>query len=535
MQHWRTTTKIDPMTPAALGHIATPDHRAARIGQDLLDRGATAVDAVVAASAALCAVYPQNVTLGGDTWTLVAPAGAAPVAINGTGRSPADLSAQQLQDRGYRAVPGVGPHSITVPGLVAAWGEMHDQWGRTPFADVIAPAVELARSSMIAPALARDLEQQADHLRADPGCAQVFFDADGSVLAIGDELRQPELADTLERIGAEGPATFYGGDVGRRYAAGLRQAGSMISTDDLTQHRTERVAPIAVRFGDVDVLTTPPNSQGFTLLKILRLMEQLELTDPSAPEQVKLIMEVVALAGQERDRLLADPDFVDVPVEMILDDATVEQHVADLRQGRRGSHLPAPTPPLGGDTIAIVATDADGGWVSSVQSVAGTFGSRVLEPSTGILAHNRGSGFSLDPNHPGYLEGGRRPPHTLMPSLVRRDRRVVGALATMGGKNQPFILAQVLCRILAGDHPQQAINAPRWMVQRTDDADRLIVADERLPDPLLTELAASATTEVTAMVDNRMGHCHAIWETEAGPLVGTDPRADGRPANAADR
>lgn len=523
------------MSLARTGRIATPDHRATRIGQDLLDSGASAVDAVVAASAALCAVYPQNVTLGGDTWTLVAAPDAEPVAINGTGRSPADLSAETLKATGHAEVPGAGPHSITVPGLVAAWGELHDQWGRTSFADLLRPARELAAGSTIAPAFARDLARQADHLRADPGCAGVFFGEDGSVLSVGDQLRQPALADTLSQIGVDGPAALYGGDVGRRYVAGLRQAGSMISNDDLTEHRTERVEPIATGFGGVEVLTSPPNSQGFTLLKILRLMAGLGVTDPGEPHQVKLIMEAVALAGQERDRLLGDPEFVDVDVDQLLDPATVDEQVADLLRGHPTPPSTAPAPPLGGDTIAMVAVDVDGCWVSSVQSVAGTFGSRVLEPSTGILAHNRGSGFSLNADHPGYLQGGRRPPHTLMPSLIRQDRQVVGALATMGGKNQPFILAQVLCRILAGDHPQQAVAAPRWMVQRPGLDDRLIVADDRLPGTLIAELSAAASIEVTTMADNRLGHCHALWEAEDGPLVGTDPRADGLPPHEPDR
>lgn len=176
----------------------------------------------------------------------------------------------------------------------------------------------------------------------------------------------------------------------------------------------------------------------------------------------------------------------------------------------------------------MVAVDSDGLWVSSVQSVAGTFGSRVLEPATGILAHNRGSGFSLDPTSPGYLAGGRRPPHTLMPSLMRRNGRTVGAVATMGGHNQPVIVTQVLARILAGDHPQQAVAAPRWVVQR-GSGDRLVLADERLDQAVRSQLAAAARTETVAMTDNRLGHAQAIWTTDLpGELRwGTDPRADG--------
>lgn len=517
------------MTGSTSGRIVTPDRRATRAAQAVLDAGGTAVDAVITASAVLCVVYPQNVTLGGDTWTLVAPPSADPVAINGTGRAPAGLSAELLIDRGYRTVPGDGPHSISVPGLVGAWGDLYQSWGRTPFAELVAPARDLAAAgSPVAPALARDLRQQAAALIKDPGCAAVFF-RDGSVLGEGDQLRLPALAGTLDRLADEGPATLYGGDVGRRYVAGLQQAGSMITLDDLAGHRTDRVPPLSAPFAGLEVLTTPPSSQGFAFLKILLLMAELGLDDPTAKDQAAMIMQAVALAGRERDANSADPDFVDVDLQLLLSDDQVARQAAALRADRLPTdRSDGPRPPLGGDTIGMVAVDSDGLWVSSVQSVAGTFGSRILEPSTGILAHNRGSGFSLDPARPGYLVGGRRPPHTLMPSLMRRDGRTVGAIATMGGHNQPFIVTQVLARILAGDHPQQAVAAPRWVVQRGSD-DQQVLADERLEEAVRSELATVAATRTVPMADNRLGHAQAVWVDEVTDDLrwGTDPRADG--------
>jgi gamma-glutamyltranspeptidase/glutathione hydrolase len=514
---------------SAPGRIVTPDHRATRVGQEILQAGGSAADAVIAASAVLCVVYPQNVTLGGDTWTLIDTPADGPIAINGTGAAPAALSAQTLIDLGLQQVPGDGPHSISVPGLVGAWGELHAGWGRMPFADLLAPARDLAeQGSPVAPALARDLTKLADVLIKDPGCAAVFFTPDGQVLREGEPLAVPALARTLARIAAEGPSTLYGGDVGRRYAEGLQAAGSLITLEDLASHRTTRLTPLAVDFDGYDVLTSPPSSQGFTLLKILGLMDELDLDDPLARDQAALILRAAALAGQERDEILADPDHVDLDVARLLAAETIAGQAATIRHGRQPEPGPVGSrPPLGGDTIGIAAVDADGTWLSSIQSVAGTFGSRVLEPSTGILAHNRGSGFSLDPDHPGYLVGGRRPPHTLMPCLVRRDGRTVGALATMGGKNQPFILAQVLCRILAGDHPQQAVGAPRWVVQRPGPDDQLVVIDERLDAAVQAELAGATDTEVVEMFDNRLGHSHAIWTTDDGWAWGTDPRADG--------
>ncbi len=514
------------------GRIATPDRRATRVGQDVLDAGGTAVDAVIAASAVLCVVYPQNVTLGGDTWTLVDGPDTGPVAVDGTGAAPAALSAEILRDRGLDRVPGTGPDSVTVPGLVAAWGDLHAGDGRTPFAELLAPARDLAdRGSPVATATGRDLAQLADALRADPGCASVFFHDDGSVLAAGDLLVQPALADTLDQLAANGPAALYGGDVGRRYVAGLQTAGSLIGPGDLARHRTRRVRPLTGTHAGLDVLTSPPSSQGFTLLKILALLAGMPAADPFIPERAAEVLRAVVLAGRERDGVLADPEHVGsvtAAVTAVLDPATTARQAAAIRAGEDGDPaVGAPCPPLGGDTIGIVAVDQDGCWVSSVQSVAGTFGSRLLEPSTGILAHNRGSGFSLDPTRPDALAGGRRPPHTLMPALVRRDGRTVGALATMGGKSQPFILTQVLGRLLAGDHPQDAVAAPRWVVHPSAGTDRGVVADSRLGSELQAALGAAGDIEVVDHQDNRLGHCQVLWTADGDRAAGSDPRADG--------
>ncbi|HEY9293089.1 MAG TPA: gamma-glutamyltransferase [Microlunatus sp.] len=510
------------------GLIATPDARATAVGQAVLDRGGSAVDAVIAASAVLCVVYPQNVSIGGDTWTLIQPAdGTPPRAVNGTGRAAAALSAAVLRDAGLTEMPGSGPHSITVPGLVSAWGDLHASWGRLPFPELITPARDLAANGFaVAPALARDLARSADLLRTDPGCAATFFHDDGSAYRVGERLQLPALSDSLTAIAADGPEALYEGELGGRYIQGLRRAGSLLTVADLARHRTERFDPISAHYRGLEVLTAPPNSQGFTLLKILSLMAELGLDDPADPRQAGCVLAVVTLAAEERNARLADPDAVAVEVGLAAELITAQAQRLRSHRSAGARSGASPRPPLGGDTIGMVAVDAHGCWVSSVQSVAGSFGSRLLEPSTGILAHNRGSGFSLDPIHPAFLGPGRRPPHTLMPCLVRQDGDTVGSLAAMGGHSQPFILAQVLSRVLAGDPPQDAVAAPRWVVPRTDPSKRQVLVDERL-DPAVAKELSSATTESIPFDDNRLGHCQALWHGPAGTRVGTDPRADG--------
>lgn len=373
------------ITDLGPGMIATPDARATAVGQDVLDRGGSAADAVVAASAMLCVVYPQNVTLGGDTWTLVGSAGTVPVAVNGTGRAPAALSAERLRQLGFDTVPGAGPHAITVPGLVSAWGELHRGWGRLPFAELIMPARAAADDGFaVAPALARDLAQHADALCRDRGCADSLLRPDGTPPGLGDQIRLPRLAETLGLIAGGGPEVMYTGDVGRRYAAGLAAAGSTITAADLAAHRTERAAPLSLDLGGLEIVTAPPNSQGFTLLLILALAAELGLDDLADPEQVGTAVIIAELAGRVRDRQLADADAMLTDPQSLLAGRQLAGLVQEVRHRATIGGEPAvgPRPPLGGDTIGIVARDPDGLWVSSVQSVAGTFGSRVLEPST---------------------------------------------------------------------------------------------------------------------------------------------------------
>lgn len=508
-------------SPSPNQQIVSPDARASAAGREVLAAGGSAADAVIAAAAVLCVVAPHMVTIGGDSWTLAGHDGDV-VAVNGTGRAPTGLSADLLRGLGHTAMPGSGVHSISVPGLPSAWAELHARYGRVPFAELLAPAIELARDgARVAPSLSRDLAQYAERIGADPGARALLFHPDGSPLREGDTLVQPALARSLEALAGDGVAALYGGELGAAYAAGLAELGGTMTREDLARHRADVVPPLAGGRRGHEVLTAPPNSQGFALLKILALADELGLTDPLDPDQTVTFARIVELAGAQRDARSADPDAVEVDVAAVLDPEVVRRDAGELTAAAGN----APAPRLDGDTIGIAAVDGDGLWISSLQSVAGTFGSLVLEPTTGILGHNRAGGFSLDPDRPDFLVGGRRPPHTLMPCLVRRDGRLVTTVATMGGKSQPWIVAQLLARLDRGDTAEQALDAPRFVLHNG-----AVLVEQAAPGPVRKALIKSFGAEVITGLDNRFGHAHLIRRLGDGALdAATDGRADGRP------
>jgi gamma-glutamyltranspeptidase len=417
--------------PAVRYAIACPHEEATHAGEDAFRSGGTAVDAALAAAAVLTVAYPHMCAIGGDAMALVARPDGTVTAVVGAGAAPAAADPGALGD----AMPWQGPHTITVPGMVDAWGTMAGLGTRLPWMDLLAPAIALAREgTAIAPGLARAFADQPD-MRA----------------RFADDLRQPALAATLEAIAANGPRELYEGKTAAALAAGLREAGSPMTAADLERHATEVTEPIALAVGDVEVLTTPRPTQGYVLHEILAALDAGE--EPA---------DAFRRTAAERDRTLAD--------------------------GRSG------------DTVAIVAADEDGYAVSLIQSVYGSFGAGILEPRTGILLHNRGAGFSLDPASPNRLQGSKRPAHTLMPVLVRRSGRVEIAQGTMGGRAQPQINAQVLLRLLAGATAAEAVAAPRIVVE-----------------------GPAVATEGDAV-----GHAQAVRRLPDGDFdAGSDPRADG--------
>lgn len=513
--------------------VATPHPFASEAAAAAFARGGNAVDAALHAAVTLAVVSPHMCGVGGDLFALVQNPDGKLVAIDSSGRAPAAADPDALRAAHGSTMPDTGAATITVPGAVLGWQALHAQGADLAWADAFAAAIEAANGSPVGTDLAWSLARWSDRLRDDPGFAEVFL-ADG-IPAAGGRLAQPALARTLATLADEGSDALYAGAVGARYVDGLRALGAPLTTEDLAAHTADLVPPLRGRYRDLDVSVTPPASQGFVLLETLAAIERLDLDpDPVGPDAAA-IARVLEAAAADRDRHLADPAAMSVHVSALLDDghlAALCDGVRDVSGGRPAHDGPAPHEPhVPGDTIALVTADANGWGVSLIQSLYSGFGAGVVEPATGIVPHDRGACFTLEPGHPNELAPGKRPAHTLMPVAVHRDGALVGLAGTRGGHGQPQIDLMTIVRAFdLGLSPSAAVSAPRWLVGGMSPLaeDRWIHAEGSVPAAALAAFAhAGFRVEPCGPLDRAVGHAQLLVLDEDGGLAaGSDPRAD---------
>ena len=509
--------------------IATPHVAATEAGRAAFEAGGNAVDAALAAATTLAVVYPHSCGVGGDLFALVEEPEGRTIALNASGAAPRAVDVEAVR-RLHGTMPERGVLTVTVPGAVSGWAMLADRWSRLGLARALEPAIAAARSDVpAARSLAASLEREAALLGSDAGLAEVFFPR-GVPLAEGEPFVQPALAVTLEAVALHGPSALYGGDVGRRLVDALHAAGSAMSLEDLARHAPELDSPLMGRYRDLHVSVVPPNSQGFVLLEALAAIERLGVDpDPLGPDAATLA-EVFASTAADRDRHNADPRFARVPVGTLLD----EGHIAGLVEQVLDRDPREAPPRRHGDTIALVAADAEGWAISLVQSLYDAFGAGLLEPTTGIACHNRGSAFVLDPEHPNVLAGGKRPAHTLMPVLVHRDGRLAAVSGCRGGGAQPQINATSILRAFdLGMGVGDVLDAPRWLVGGMDlRAGRSVEVEARVPSSVSGALERRGfDVKLLGAYDEDVGHAHLIRMSPEGTFeVATDPRADGAAA-----
>jgi len=519
-ESWTMTRRPGPTgTSRGRGSIASPHHLATEAGEDAFRAGGNAIDAAIAAAAVLDVVYPNQTALGGDAVALVRTPGGAIHCVNATGWAPAAQSVERLRAVHGEEIPFRGIDTVTVPGAVRGWETLRSFGARLGWSAHFDAAVHLASGGApVGRSLAAAIAEKHDVLSQDPGCRDVFLPG-GKPLGEGDILRQPALAQSLAELQADGPDALYGGGVGRRLIDGLAQRGCVMTLDDLEGFRSELVAPLAETFRQYDVITSPPNTQGFMLLRALKRLEQIGDPDDILGEQAGVLAEIFEHSNAIRDLMLADPRFARVDTGALID------HDPDV------THAPSSGARVGGDTVGISAIDSEGYAVSLLQSVYNAFGSGVLEPATGILMQNRGRSFSLDPRSPNVVAPGKRPRHTLMPVLVTEGGAVRWISSTMGGHGHPQIQAQLLLRSMAGDSPADAVDAPRWIVgvQDTGDTNMTVYVESDLPAPTTDSLIDRGfVPKVLPPHDEWLGHANLIKVGDDGRFDAvSDPRCDG--------
>jgi gamma-glutamyltranspeptidase/glutathione hydrolase len=375
--------------------------------------------------------------------------------------------------------------------------------------------------------LAAAISDEREMLLRDPGCASVFYPK-GRALREDDSLHQPNLARTLAVLAEDGPSAIYGGEVGRSLIRTLNGRGSPMTLKDLAMYQTEVTRPLVGNYRDLQVLVPPPNSQGFVLLEVLATVEKLGLSSDPVGIDAPILAEVFRRTSMDRADFLADPRRSHVPVDTLLSDVNLARIAEDVR--RRADSAKAPPQPSG-DTVALVAADAEGWTASIVQSLFDSFGAGILDQGTGVILHNRGAGFVLDPTSPNVLEAGKRPMHTLMPVIALREGVLAAACGSMGGGGQPQINAMSLMRRFGlGMGIDDILQAPRWLVGGwgVEAQSAIIEAESRVPSQTLGALE-KAGFQVKRLDEwsEKVGHANVIFLDEGRFQAATDPRADG--------
>jgi oxamate amidohydrolase len=516
------------------GVVCAPHAAAVEDGRAILAEGGNAIEAMLAMTASIAAVYPHMNHIGGDGFWLIREPSGRVRALMGAGRAGAKATPRFYRDAGYDEIPARGPlAALTVPGAIAAWMLAADaakgQRGKLPLDVLLAPAIKHAREGYI---VSRSQARLTAEMLPEMGKATGFKDAfllKDEVADAGAVLKQPAFAATLEHLAHAGLDDFYRGDVGREISADLERIGSPVTRADLESFRAIVDEPLGVATRAGIIHNSPPPTQGLASLMILGLFERLRVAQAESFEHVHGIVEATKRAFRVRDGVITDPDKMTVNLNQYLSPAFLDADAAGI-DARKAARWPAPKGQS--DTVWMGAADASGLVVSSIQSLYWEFGSGCVLPATGIVMQNRGASFSLDPNALNTLAPGRRPFHTLNPALaVLKDGRIV-AYGTMGGDGQPQTQAAVFTRYVTFGQPlDKVLDAPRWLLGRTWGSSHTNLRMESRFDGNLIDRLISAGHDIAVLDEaysDTMGHAGAVVLHPDGSLEGGhDPRADG--------
>jgi len=505
------------------GMAATSHPLASATAVRVLQDGGNAVDAAIAAAVLLGICEPQMTGIGGDCFVLLKPAGEDRVlALNGSGRAPAGLSAADLRARGLGAVPVGGPEAVSVPGAVDAFCRLSADWGRLGLAEVLAPAIRYAAEGVpVAPRTAFDWRIAADRLQ---GCAREGFLSAGAAPRPGQVFRAPGQAEVLRRIARDGRQAFYEGEVAEDMVAALRAMGGVHTMEDFAATACDYADPVVGTYKGVDLLEHPPNGQGATAILMANILSHFDLAsmEPFGADRAHLEAEAAKLAYDARDRFVADPDHTTRLAHMLAPE-TAARLAAPIAMDRAMDAPSRLSEAVHKETICLSVVDRDRMVVSLIYSIYDSFGSGIATDRFGILFHNRAKGFNLREGHPNEAGGGKRPMHTIIPAMLRENGRVTMPFGVMGGAYQPAGHVRVLSNMVDYEmDPQAALDAPRSF---PDGGDMRV--ERGYPDTVRADLVARGHR--VTIPETPIGGAQAIRiDYGTGVLEGaSDPRKDG--------
>jgi gamma-glutamyltranspeptidase/glutathione hydrolase len=448
------------------GMAATSHPLTTQIALDVLKTGGNAVDAAIAANAALGLMEPTGNGIGGDLFAIVWDAeNRELVGLNASGRAPALMTLEYFRKHGLKEIPKYGPLPVSVPGAVDGWFELHGRFGSLPMDELLAPAIRYAREGFpVTEEIARLLVVNQNRIGHYAGFADTFMPR-GRVPKKGEVFRNPRLADTLQAIADGGRDAFYKGDIARRIDAYMTEQGGLLRYEDLAAHTSEWVTPVSTSYRGWDVYELPPNGQGIAALQILNILEGFDIRSMGfgSAEYVHVLVEAKKLAFEDRAKYYADMDFVDVPVDTLISKEYAAQRRELISMDTAARSLPAGDTKLeDGDTIYMTVADSAGNMISLIQSNYNGMGSGMTPGDLGFVLQNRADLFSLDPDHANALEPGKRPFHTIIPAFVMKDGEPLMSFGLMGGAMQPQGHAQIIVNMVDfGMNLQEAGDAGR--------------------------------------------------------------------------
>lgn len=520
------------------GMVTSGHQLASQAGVRTMMAGGNAIDAAIATAAALGVVEPQSSGIGGDGFLLIYDAESGAVsAVNATGPAPQEATRERYLAEG--GIPMRGMRSVSVPGLVDGWLLAHERFGVLPLEQVLRPAIELCEEGFpISHKLAADMRAVLPLFAADPYTRAVFTD-DGEAKPPGSLLVQTDLGATYRLIAAEGRSAFYEGAIAQTIDGFSREHGGYLSAGDLAAFQAHWDDPIHTSYRGYEVYEMPPNSSGHILLQELNMVEGFDLPalGCNSAESVHLMVEAKKLAFADRERYVADPEWVDVPLVGLLSKEYATQRAREIDPERAATGVDAGLPDAFGDTTCFCTTDGAGNAVCVLQSIQSVFGSCLIAGETGILLNNRMTYWHLEEDHPNCLMPGKRVRHTMNPVIVIQDDKPFLVCGTPGADTQVQTNLQLITHILDfGMNPQEAVEAPRWRSLQNPmestvphTCDDVLQLEGRFPESVRAELARRGH-ELEILDDwGGPGSAQAILiDPQSGALIGgSDPRRDG--------
>ena len=448
------------------GMVCTSHPLASQIGLDILKQGGNAIDAAIAANAALGLMEPTGCGVGGDLFAIVWDAKTQKLyGLNGSGRSPKSMTLDTLKAMGLEKIPAYGPLPVSVPGAVDGWTSLHNKFGSMPLKKILAPAIGYAEEGFPVTELIGYYLGSIDRFSrmGYPNIKETYFDPNGGQRPKnGDRYRNPALADTYRAIARKGREGFYEGEVAHTITSFIKEQGGFLSMEDLSSHRSQWVEPVSVNYRGYDVWELPPNGQGIAALQLLNILENKDFSDVrwGSEEHLHLFTEAKKRVFEDRAKYYADMDMAQVPVEALLSKEYAAENYGELKpyaSNYDAGEISA------GETIYLTVADKDGNMISLIQSNYRGMGSGMVPPGLGFMLQDRGELFSLEEGYNNTYEPGKRPFHTIIPAFITKDGAPIMSFGVMGGDFQPQGHAQIVMNMVDyGMNVQEAGDAPRW-------------------------------------------------------------------------